>query len=75
MRTEYLVSWDPPDELLAILHLHDERIHPWSHQYEDAQMAREHESRALVTLSFIFREAGLDHSLIKVVTSAVQYDP
>ena len=75
MRTEYLVSWSPPDELLAILHLQDERIHPWAHQYEDEKLAKEHVDRALVTLMLIFRGAGLDPDLIKVETTEVRYEP
>lgn len=74
-RTEYLVSWNPPDELLAILHLQDERIHPWAHQYENKKLAEEHKDRALITLMLIFRDAGLDPNLIKVETTEVQYEP
>lgn len=73
MKTEYLVSWQPPDDLLAMLRLHEPDIRPWAHQYESAALAREHTSRALITLTFIFREAGPDLSLAKIETTEVQY--
>lgn len=73
MRTEYIVKWAPPDDLLAMLQLHDPDLRPFEHQYADKHEAQQHASRAIITLSLLFRRVGLDLALVKLENTEVEY--
>lgn len=75
MKTEVVVSWNPPQELLVAVSLASgHELKTWEHIYEDEAMARDAATRATATLGLIFKEYGFDPDLVKIDVKVFKYD-
>lgn len=75
MKTEVLVSWNPPQELLVAVNLASaHELKAWEHIYENEEMAKDAAARATATLGLIFKEYGFDPNLVKIDVQVSKYD-